>query len=82
MGMNKKIFMLEIRKTSVSADIRPGKKVSMKTIQNFPGSFFMQITRVIRVTNVRLTQAYPTCTVCAFHSLIAEALRQIDYPVN
>lgn len=39
----------------------------------------MQITRVIYVMNVALTQAYRTCAVCAFHSLIAEAPRQIDY---
>lgn len=57
-------------------------KVAINKIPNFPGSVFMQITRVIRVTNVGLTEAYPTCTVCAFHSLISEALRQIDYPVN
>lgn len=42
----------------------------------------MQITRVIYVINVALTQAYRTCAVCAFHSLIAEALRQIDYAAS
>lgn len=42
----------------------------------------MQITRVIRVRNVPLAGAYPICGICAFHSLIAEALCQIDYLVN
>lgn len=79
--------MLKFREVVVDTNAGPVQimfleKGSTVQIEIVAGPFFMQITCVICVTNVRLAQAYPTCTVCAFHSLIAEALCQIDYPVN
>lgn len=65
-----------------NVDINICPRLILIPTQHRPGSFVMQITRVIRVQNVLLAGAYPICRICAFQSLIAKALCQIDYLVN
>lgn len=77
-----RIQVKDIAGVTSIADIHICSCLILIPTQHMPGSFVMQITRVIRVRNVLLAGAYLICGICAFHSLITEALCQIDYLVN
>lgn len=86
------LFLIIFTYIWIHANVLPH---SMKAVKSAPG-FRENIAAVLDqfrfasdkndgtlITNIRLTQAYLKCVVCAFHSLIiAEARCQIDYPVN